>query len=133
MMSLVSDIKSNVGFPMAGFVSYFRETASLHAHHHQGWYFIEMCLLLVFTIAVLHACRKTTETLHVRFSWLLYLVLAFSLTRAVWVNDTFLRALSEVYTLGVMIVLSAPVRLRVLVLSGAVVSCFIFAIDVLKH
>jgi hypothetical protein len=134
MTSLDSAIESNVGFPMAGFVSYFREMASLHAHHHQGWYFIEMCLFLLFTIAVIHACRKTTETLHVRFSWLLYLVLAFSLTRAVWVRDTsFLRALSEVYTLGVIIVLSAPVRLRVLVLSGAVVSCFIFATDVLKH
>jgi hypothetical protein len=133
MMSLDRAIESNIGFPMAGFVSYFREMASLHAHHHQGLYFVELCLFLLFMIAVIHACRKTTETLHVRFSWLLYLLLTLSLTRAVWVEDSFLRALSEVYTLGVIIVLSAPVRLRVVVLSGAVVSCFIFAIDVLKR
>jgi hypothetical protein len=133
MTSLDSAIESNVGFPMAGFVSYLREMASLHAHHHQGWYFLELCLFLLFTIAVIHACRKTAETPHVRLSWLLYLLLTLSLTRTVWVQDSFLRALSEVYTLGVIIVLSGPVRLRVLVLSAAVASCFIFASDVLKH
>ena len=51
--------------------------------------------------------RRATVERRVRVAWVLYLILACSLTRLVWSNDwAFLRALSELYVMGVLILLS---------------------------
>jgi hypothetical protein len=81
---------------------------------------IEVFFMLAFTVAVFGHLRRSGAAAHEKLSWALYVGLACLLTHAVWVEDwAFLRALSEFYGLGALVLLQAgpwPARLA---LAGA--------------
>jgi len=68
-----------------------------------------------------------------KVSWLLYLTLMISLTQAVWVADwAFLRALSEFYLLGIMILLESQSSLRKWIFCGCIESWLLLGVDVVN-
>ncbi len=81
---------------------------------------VEVFVMLAFAVAVFGHLRRTGAAAHEKLSWALYVGLACLLTQAVWVEDwAFMRALSEGYGLGALVLLQAwpgPARLA---LAGA--------------
>jgi hypothetical protein len=64
-------------------------------------------------VAVLVSFRASAASALEKVSWALCAVLALFLSGAVWVEDwAFLRAVSEFYVLGAIIVLGSPSRWR---------------------
>lgn len=65
--------------------------------------------LVVFVGVVLAAFRTTDAPAYLRWAFLAYLVLAATLPTLIWRHDTnFLRATTELYVLGLLILLAAP-------------------------
>lgn len=69
--------------------------------------------LAIFVAAVALAFRGSTAPLAVKISWMLYTVLIFMLSDSIWLGDTsYLRAMSEFYSLGALILLLGKTRLK---------------------
>ena len=125
------DLRKYIGPPFAHFLEFFGETASFAHHLHVVW-FSELCLIIIFTTAVARSFRRATNRVLEKLSWLLYFVLVFSLTRLVWVEDySFLRAVTELYVIGVMLLLSSRTKLSNLVLAGGCIAWLLLAVDLL--
>jgi hypothetical protein len=106
----IRDLHNNVGYPFVGFLGLFRDVALLSDHWQRIW-FIELCFIVVFTVFVLYSCVVGTDVICEKIAWILYFILVFSLTRSVWVEDwAFLRACSEFYLLGTMILLASRTK-----------------------
>jgi hypothetical protein len=130
--SLNRDFQHNIGLPLVGYLSFFRETSLLSDHWQYVW-FIELCCITVFAIAVIYTCLATDANGEVKLVWVFYLILVSLLTRSVWVEDwAFLRACSEFYLFGVMILLNSRTRWQNVVLLAGVVCWGLLAIDVLR-
>ena len=78
-----------------------------------GIYLSQLLLLIAFIVVVGFAIRSSIAGTHLTFSWILYGAMALSMTEVVWANDvSFLRVLSEFYTLGTLIVIGSNQRAR---------------------
>jgi hypothetical protein len=101
-----------MGLPLNGLIPLFQATAALQTRVQRVW-FTELVFLLVFAAATLVALRSSSASRGVKLAWLLYAGLASLLTDAVWVEDwAFMRALTEVYLLGVIILLGTRSRIK---------------------
>jgi hypothetical protein len=97
--------------PFSGLVDACRENAA--AGPLPFLWLGEVVLLLVLAVAVLASFRASAASAMEKVSWALSAVLALFLSRAVWVEDwAFLRAVSEFYVLGAIILLGSPSRWR---------------------
>lgn len=125
--------KSNLGVPFTGFISLLLDTSGFQTPLERRL-FPELILLIVFAFGVIWGLRSTTAPRHEIFSWLLYMALAFSLSRFVWADDwAYLRALSEFCVLGIMIIIGANYRAKAMILgSFSILWIFIF-IRLLRH
>ncbi len=102
----------NLGLPLSGFVKFFLSTAALATESQRLW-FVECCFILVFAVCVAYALGSTTAWTHEKLSWSLYVILVSLLTRSIWVEDwAFLRALSEFYVLGAIIVIGSRLKMK---------------------
>lgn len=109
----------NIGMPLVGFINLLRSVSGLHTSTQQRWFF-ELCFIAAFAVSVLHALRASTGPRYETISWLLYLTLAAFMTSHVWVEDwAFLRALTELYVLGVVVLLSSASRIKFFILPWA--------------
>lgn len=103
---------ANLGVPLVGPISFFLDMASLQDFAERKA-FLEMIFLTVFCFAVIYCLRSSIASKHEKLSWLLFALLAVSLTRAVWVEDwTFFRASSHAYALGAVVVIASGSRIK---------------------
>jgi hypothetical protein len=99
--------KMNIGIPFSGFFSFFLDASTFQTPL-QRRSFPELILLIVFAVGVIYYLRSTAASFHVVLSWFLYVALALSFSRAIWVEDwAYLRAVSEFCVLGMIIVIGA--------------------------
>lgn len=100
------------GLPLKGFVKFFLSTAALATESQRLW-FAELCFILVFAVCVAYALGSTTAWTHEKLSWSLYVILVSLLSGSIWIEDWgFLRALSEFYVLGAIIVIGSRLKAR---------------------
>ena len=101
-----------LGLPLAGLVGAYAENADAVRGLPVLW-LVEVGLLLALAAAVLLSFRASAASALEKVSWVLSAVLALFLSRVVWVEDwAFLRAVSEFYVLGAIILLGSPSRWR---------------------
>lgn len=104
---------SNIGPPLVGVVRFVRGVLSATGPGVHDYWLGLLVFLAVFVGFVLLALRTTRVGAEVILGWFLYGGLALSLTDAVWVEHwAFMRALSEFYVLGVLILAGSRVRGR---------------------
>lgn len=71
--------------------------------------FLAVAALVVFVGAVVLALRTTTAAAYLRWAFVAYAVLAATIPTLIWRHDSnFLRATTELYVLGLFILLAAP-------------------------
>jgi hypothetical protein len=129
---LSRDFQNNIGYPFIGYLSFFRETSLLSNHWQYVW-FIELCVIMAFTIVIVYTGLTVDINIDVKLSWIFYLILVYLLTRSVWVEDwAFLRACSEFYLFGVMILLNSRAKWQNVVLAADIVCWSLLAIDVFR-
>ncbi len=103
-----------LGWPFVGFFSILQE--ALHIRWERIMV-VDMLLIVAFAAAVVWSMRSSMASGLEKTSWVLYAVLAFLLTKRVWVQDwSILRALAEFYVLGAIILLGSPSKMKVPVL-----------------
>jgi hypothetical protein len=123
----------NLGVPFSGFISLLIDTSALQTPL-QRRFFSQLVLLIVFTFVVIWRLRSTAAPLHEIFSWLLYLALALSLSRFVWVDDwAYLRALSEFSVLGIIIIIGANFRAKAIILGSFSTIWLYLSLRLLRH
>lgn len=116
----------NIGVPGLAFLSFFITSArgffnvsDIAGTFHDKLYFVEACLVIVFACAVIAAMRTARATHFELIAWGLYGVLLLALSDLVWVEDwAFLRASTEFYLLGAVVLLSSSLRWRQWVFAG---------------
>lgn len=109
-----------IGPPLAGFVGLLTDVADRSGRHERRT-FRDLLLVAGFTLSVaVVAWRSRRAPGRDALAWLLASGLVFSLTGSVWVEDWgYLRAFTEPYLLGVLLLLGAPGRWSTGVLLGA--------------
>jgi len=101
-----------LGLPLSGFAKFFLYTATLKTELQRVW-FVELCLIIVFAIFVAYSLLSPVAWPHEKLAWSLYAILMSLLTRSIWVEDwAFLRALSEFYVLGAIIMIGSRFKMR---------------------
>lgn len=112
-------ISNNIGVPFAGIFRFFM-SIPLFSSPMQMAFSLELIFFVIFIFLIVISIYKTRAPLYMVISWLIYLVVCLCLTTSVWVDDyAFMRALSELYILGLIILLSAKDdRLQYFILSG---------------
>jgi hypothetical protein len=127
------EIQSNVGLPLASFGPFVAEVFGATGPFRLKAA-IEVFLILVLLGSAAIALRSSRGMRLAKASWLLYAALVLSLTRSVWCEDwAFLRAFSECYLLGAMILLSAAHAVRVPAISLWLAGWLALALNTLKH
>lgn len=97
---------------LSGFIEAF-SSAHQMSFMRQQVRLAEIALLIGFALFVLFSIRFSRAYLHEKISFVVYLMLALFLVREVWVEDwAFLRALSELYLFGWIILLSSRYRFK---------------------
>ena len=108
----VLEVGHLIGLPFSGFINFFLYTAALETYFQRLW-FIELCFIIAFTIAVIYSLGSTSAWAHERISWLFYAMLISLWTRFIWIEDWgFLRALSEFYILGAIILIGSQSKIK---------------------
>ena len=113
---ILSDSGKNAGLPFSAAFS-----AIAHNFAHPGTpvssapgaviiWDIEFVVLALFALAALVSLRATTVPAHERASFVVYLVVVFSLAPTNWDGYADLRSFVEVYLLAVLILLATPRR-----------------------
>jgi hypothetical protein len=103
---------ANLGVPLFGPASFFLDMASLENFSELKG-FVEMIFLAVFGFAVIYHFRSSVASRHEKLCWLLFALLAVSLTRVVWVEDwTFFRASSHAYALGAIVIIGSESKIK---------------------
>ena len=102
---------SNIGPPFAGIGRFVQSViAAIGPGYHDYWLGI-LLFLALFVVCVLLALRTTRAGPEIVLAWLLYGGLGLSLTEMVWVEHwAFLRALSEFYVLGALVLAGSRFR-----------------------
>ena len=104
--------RGNLGLPLAGISSFVTRLLGEQRAIHDYWLGL-LVFLAVFCGYLLASLRASSLAAHVKVTWLSYLGLALLLTPVVWVEHwAFLRALSEFYVLGALLLLSSTLRGR---------------------
>jgi hypothetical protein len=99
-----------IGWPFVGFSKLFLADAALQTQLQ----FAERLLIVLFAVAVVWSIRSSVASRLEKTSWLLYVFLACLFTKNIWVNDwAYLRALSEFYVLGAIILLGSASKMKV--------------------
>lgn len=94
--------------PFIGFLQFFIENLDSNNYLNRIW-LIEQIGILVFFIAVILNLTQSKISLAIKISWISYFLFLFTLNNLVWVEDwSFMRALSEFYLLGGIILISRP-------------------------
>ena len=116
-------VEINIGLPFAGIITFLRRITAVNGHFHTVW-LNEVMLMTLFTLVILAVIAwhwRDVLFSVTAVSFFGYLALALMLTHNVWVEDwAFMRALSELYLLGILILFQArskviiPVTLAVL-------------------
>jgi hypothetical protein len=113
---LLADGGRNAGAPFIAPLQAFRHNLG-HIHLHQfeqfDLWFLELALLVAFSVAALLCLRSTSAPVHERLAFVLYLVEICVVTPSTWNSlDADMRSFIEVYLLAVIILLGTPRRPR---------------------
>jgi len=82
-----------------------------------GVWFTELCFMVIFTVGVALSLRSSVATTGVKWAWLLYAALAAFLPNPVAGADWgFMRALSEFYVIGALILIGSQLKAKVIIL-----------------
>jgi uncharacterized membrane protein YeiH len=123
----------NLATPLTGFFGFLRDAVAFQTPL-QRRSFPELIFLVCFAACVLYCIRSTAATRGERVSWLLYTILALTLSRAIWVEDwTYLRALTEFSVIGTLILLGSDSKIRIPVFSGSLLFWLFLFIRLLRH
>lgn len=110
--------RGDLGLPFAGVTSFFLEIAQLRTDH-EITFFFELLFLIGFALSALYHLRSTAASLHEVVSWLLYVSLSLFWSRYIWNNDVdFLRALSEFYVLGTLLMIGSRLKVKNLIMGS---------------
>lgn len=119
--------ETNIGMPFVGIIDFLNNITAVNGHFQTVWLneFILMALftLIILGVIVWHWRELLVSVTAVAFIG--YLALALLLTHNVWVEDwAFMRALSELYLLGILILFQARSKMIIPVTLAALVSWF---------
>ena len=111
---LLADGGRNAGAPFIAPVRAFVHNLG-HVHLHQfeqyDLWFLELAILVCFSLAALLSLRSTSAPGHERLAFVLYLIEICVVTPSTWNSlDADMRAFIEVYLLAVIILLGSPRR-----------------------
>jgi hypothetical protein len=113
---LLADGGRNAGAPLIAPLQAFRHNLG-HIHLHQfeqyDLWFLELAVLVAFSVTALLCLRSTSAPVHERLAFVLYLVEICIVTPSTWNSlDADMRSFIEVYLLAVIILLGTPRRPR---------------------
>ena len=111
---LLADGGRNAGAPFIAPLQAFRHNLA-HVHLHQfeqyDLWFLELAILVCFSVAALLCLRSTNAPVHERLAFILYLFEICIVTPSTWNSlDADMRSFIEVYLLAVIILLGTPRR-----------------------
>jgi len=111
---LLADSGRNAGAPFIAPLQAFRHNLA-HVHLHQfeqyDLWFLELAILVCFSVAALLCLRSTNAPVHERLAFILYLIEICIVTPSTWNSlDADMRSFIEVYLLAVIILLGTPRR-----------------------
>jgi hypothetical protein len=122
-----------LSLPFVAFAEYFRSTVAFTASI-EGLWFLALCFVILFGGLIGLCYRKSEANAHEKTCWLLYVVLAISLSRSVWVEDwAYMRALSEFFALGSIILYGSQSRLRAPVFMSTAALWLLLAFAYLRY
>ena len=111
---LLADGGRNAGTPFIAPLEAFRHNlAHIHLHQFEQYdlWFLELAILVCFSVAALLCLRATSAPGHERLAFVLYLVEICVVTPSTWNSlDGDMRSFIEVYLLAVIILLGTPRR-----------------------
>jgi len=111
---LLADGGRNAGAPFIAPLKAFRHNlAHIHLHQFEQFdlWFLELAILVCFSVAALLCLRATRAPGHERLAFVLYLVEICVVTPSTWNSlDADMRSFIEVYLLAVIILLGTPRR-----------------------
>jgi len=111
---LLADGGRNAGTPFIAPLEAFRHNlAHIHLHQFEQYdlWFLELAILVFFSVAALLCLRATSAPGHERLAFVLYLVEICVVTPSTWSSlDADMRSFIEVYLLAVIILLATPRR-----------------------
>ena len=111
---LLADGGRNAGAPFIAPLEAFRHNlAHIHLHQFEQYdlWFLELAILVCFSVAALLCLRATSAPGHERLAFILYLVEICVVTPSTWNSlDADMRSFIEVYLLAVIILLGTPKR-----------------------
>jgi hypothetical protein len=113
---LLADGGRNAGSPFVAPFQAFKSNLghiNMHQFDQYDLWFLEIAILVLFTIAALASLRSTSAPVHERLAFVLYLIEICVVTPDTWSSlDADLRSFIEVYLLAVIILLGTPRRSR---------------------
>lgn len=105
----------NLDAPLRGLVTLLTRVIFERSAPHDLW-LGQIVFFVVFSGCAACCLWRSSAAGHMRIAWALYAGLALSLGQVVWVEDwAFLRALTEFYLLGAILMLTGPRVLRVVI------------------
>jgi hypothetical protein len=114
---LLADGGRNAGAPFIAPLQAFRHNLGhidLHQFEQYDLWFLELAVLVAFSVTALLCLRSTSAPGHERLAFVLYLVEICVVTPSTWNGlDADLRSFIEVYLLAVIILLGTPRRPRI--------------------
>lgn len=109
----------NLGIPFSGLIHFFQNLQPFQTTS-QLIGLIELCFIGMFSSCVFYALRSKDIMMHEKVIWICYLLFASLFTKHIWVEDwAFLRALSEFYVLGLLIIISRQYKLKYVFVFGS--------------
>jgi hypothetical protein len=94
----------------------------------------ELLVIVGFALTVLSQFRSTAAAAFEKFSWLAYALLSLALNGQAWIVDwNFLRALSEFYVLGALVIIGGKTPVRAMTLAAIVVLWLAQAYRLIAH
>jgi hypothetical protein len=113
---LLADGGRNAGAPfIAPFQAFRHNLGHIHLHQFEQYdlWFLELAVLVAFSVAALVCLRSTSAPGHERLAFVLYLVEICVVTPSTWNSlDADMRSFIEAYLLAVIILLGTPRRPR---------------------
>ena len=111
---LLADGGRNAGAPFVAPLQAFRHNLG-HVHLHQfeqyDLWFLELAILVAFSVAALAGLRSTSAPVHERLALVLYLIEICVVTPSTWNSlDADMRSFIEVYLMAVIVLLGRPRR-----------------------
>jgi hypothetical protein len=99
--------QSNLGTPFVGLVHGFRHYLAAFPGRASLFWFAELFLLVVVVGLAARALRTSTAPGYVRLAFGVYVVMAVSLAKPIWLGDVGFRSLEDVYVVSCLVLLSS--------------------------